>query len=196
MAGNIIDNAPFSRLPRGLLDFLGVKAFGRYPNTMDARVMPTMDLLQWIGEMNAEIFLLSNVGGLVTGSPGIVYWTTEPAQFITGGISAVPNDEAWIVWAMTARANYTTAGDLLNFGLCFLPTGNLGAVRTPPQVQLGATSGNAGAAAANATGTYTVTLSLPIFLPPGTQFAIQAFNITKAVANNYNGAMTVSRFKV
>lgn len=75
---------PLTIRPVGLLDFLSIQAGGRYPQHLLEDLQPTMDLMRWFHDAQAEV-VNNNTAGLLSG-PG------------SAGVGfTVPAGEAWLV---------------------------------------------------------------------------------------------------
>lgn len=81
--------APLNRIPRGLLDFFGIKSGGRNPQVLTEQLLPTYELNDWYNEAAATEFQAS--------LPLIVANTNSGFSTFTG--LDVPPDQVWIVRA-------------------------------------------------------------------------------------------------
>lgn len=108
-----------NRLPRGLLDFLGIRSGGRYPQQLSEQLLPMMDLGSWY--KSANVFQLQCVGetAVANTNAGLFTFITPTPAFAT---FTVPQDEVWIVlpgswigWSMTATAGIVYQASLVAF---------------------------------------------------------------------------------
>lgn len=107
-----------SKLPLGLLDFLGIKSFGRYPFNFGDQISPTWDLFQHT--VNA------NLSGAVDAAPVALVG----AQFNPSTI-VVPQDEIWHVPAYGSSNEFVTAaGEAVSGYLAMSQVTNPGGTRT------------------------------------------------------------------
>jgi hypothetical protein len=121
------------RIAPGLVGFLGIKNVGRgNPLTLSEVLSGTL-------ELNELYFKSAAVGASVNvAAPALGY---NALTILMQGVnfSAVPNDEAWIVWEAHARTAALTAGQIIQFAHCYTS-----GIEGGPTVQVGDLS-NAGA---------------------------------------------------
>jgi len=84
---------PINRLPQGLLDFLGIRAGGRNPQTLTEQLLPTLDLLRWYKDSQQFLSHLSLSALVANQNAGILPLTNLPG--LNSGL--VPQNEAWIL---------------------------------------------------------------------------------------------------
>jgi len=74
-------------LPSGLLGFLQLKNGGQFPQTLNAQLQPTFDLLEWYAQLNAEtIFSVSQNAAVNASSQSLSF-----PEFV------VPNGQVWFL---------------------------------------------------------------------------------------------------
>lgn len=98
--------APISKLPLGLLGFLGIKSFGQYPNSLGSQISPGLDLLGLFSGAHAE----HANGGAVNAAAG--YNTVA---------LTVPQNEIWYVTMAHAVATLG-AGTAITMQLAVQPS--------------------------------------------------------------------------
>jgi len=154
---------PLTSRPEGLLDLLGLQNNGAYPQHLAyQQLVPTLDLLQWYLEAQAD-FINTTV-------------TPNSVGFHTGTDLTVPAGEHWVMLAATAVATTgatpstvcfartnSSGGSILTLGtygtggvagtLTVCRTDNLGPWLLRPSVQIGLLCAQLGTAVA-----FTVTL--------------------------------------
>jgi len=74
---------PLTVRPQGLLDFLSIQAGGRYPQHLGENLQPTIDLLNWYIDAQAETVTSGNIAQTSAGSANVGF--------------TVPAGEAWLV---------------------------------------------------------------------------------------------------
>jgi hypothetical protein len=107
-----------SKLPLGLLDFLGIKNFGRYPTSLADFIQPVWDMLEHTSAAN-----LTGTADTATALVGVNF---NPGS----GLVLVPQDELWYVPAYGSSAQFATAaGEALTAQFAMNATTNLGGSR-------------------------------------------------------------------
>lgn len=191
-----VTGAPFNRQPRGLLDFLGIKSFGEYPQTMGNEYRPTLDLLPWLQAVDQTYCTLTSSSSPIA-APGLAAFTTlrwtssGPVALPTaGGNITVPNDEYWLVmrylvgWTMTAAASQivdiapsmyipNVADDFV------LPCNQLGNKQSGTIVAGGA-----------------AVVTEPIFFPPGSAPTVTVMRVEISANATFFGRLALHRFRV
>lgn len=188
---------PLSRLAKGLLDFLGIKAGAWGPRYLDQQLQPVMELRDWYTEMYAQWFNVNTVGGHAAQAPGanLEFAGTSSDATINGtGVAIVPPDESWFVHELTYSYSFP-ALENGSFSIQLLTAGNLVATLEPPQLVTGQGTMAFATGAPAAGGRFTTSLARKMFWPPGTQFRVSS-NGTTALAGVIRCVGRVSRFKV
>lgn len=190
---------PLNRLPKGLLDFFGIKSGAWGPRTLGAQLVPTIELIDWYTEPYAQWF---NVGTAVPAAaapvgpgPAIEFaGAVSDATMQTGGVCIVPTDETWYMHEFTAGYSFP-ALENGRFSIELLTAGNLTSTLNPPQQEQGLGTMPFATGAPAAGGRYLTSLVRKMFWPPGTQFRVQSLGVT-ALTGVIRGVGRVTRFKV
>lgn len=96
MASDLREFAKLTAIPGGLLDFLGIKNRGRYPESLSTQLLPVFSLLDMYAayqyeELNAQI--------------------TSDGSLSSYIAHTVPQAELWYVYTWSARSAPLTAGN-------------------------------------------------------------------------------------
>jgi hypothetical protein len=112
-----IGTAPLNTIPRGLLDFFGIKSFGQNPVHLQDRIQPTLDLLLWVAQTNAVYLEVPTIVLATANQPGgtVDFPSTQPQNLSVGGRLVVPQNEVWFVHEFVVKAIYNNAADLGEF---------------------------------------------------------------------------------
>jgi hypothetical protein len=163
----------FSKLPLGLLGFLGIKTGGAYPQFLGDSIQPTWDMLEMLSGVHVES------GATVAAAP---------AAAAFGSYHLVPQNEVWYVRHYSARAT-TAAGEALAWHLAMQTPASGSALPVTHflsnQVSVGASVVIGQFAPANA---------MPMFVGPGTNFGIWTNTITGAPS--ITTSMLLNRFPI
>ena len=161
----LLNDAPLNKLPQGLLDFFGIKSFGRYPQFLEQRVQPMIDLWQQYAETNC---LIVSGGGIIDTSVSAIaieITSTTPVNLSNGTSITVPNDEAWYIPRMSIGYSFgLLAGQSARFGVRLT---NENQVVWPAMLTTGYDTSDAAIVRAGQ-----VSLIDPIFLRPGTRVSV------------------------
>lgn len=144
--------APLNRQPEGLLDFLGIKNAGRYPQTLGEQLTPVWDLQNWYLQFNSDlVFSRLITFPAATGAVNEAAYGIGPTTPIALPTPVLPNDvtvpqnEYWLLleadvhWVMAAGVNGDT-----DWGFRYSIT-NVATVYLPMSGLIGRTRGLAGA---------------------------------------------------
>lgn len=93
-----MSGAPLNQQPTGLLEFLGIKNGGKYPQTFGEQLSPQWNLENWYLTQRAQLLT-------VNGTVAAVGYTLA---------FQVPQNAVWFVWNMATRA-LTAAGEAITF---------------------------------------------------------------------------------
>lgn len=192
-----LEQPPLNRLPKGLMDFLGIKSGAWGPRILGQQLGPSIELLDWYTEMYAQWFNVGTAGGHAATTPGTAIefaGATSDASIVTGGIAQVPADEAWYVHEFHASYSFA-ALENGQFGIQLTTAGNLTSTVSPAQAVLGLGTMAFATGAPAAGGRFVTALARKMFWAPGTQFRVESFGAT-ALAGVIRGVGRVSRFKV
>jgi hypothetical protein len=171
---NRVVPAAISKLPLGILGFLGIKNGGEYPREMAGFYQPQLELLSMLAGVHAEELHLVN--------------NALPAAGSTGAFSTplvVPNDQVWYVIAGGIRIT-TGAGEAWTGVVAIRQFGTASPNNIVPisdMVTVGASA--------------FVNLRLagaPIWLTPGTEVVTQTSTITGAPVSR--PALRFARFQI
>lgn len=159
-------NAPINRIPRGLLDFLGIRSGGRNPQQLTEQLVPTFDLRDWYLE-SQTIEVNGNLAGFAaTANAGFLSTTTTFPQNL--GACVVPSNEAWLLRAGSAyRWEFSLNAGQNHFGQLVIRNTTSQAFRYAPFNYGGYSQSDA----AYVRGGQTVTLS-DVWLHPGEQIQV------------------------
>jgi hypothetical protein len=80
---SVLPPPPLTVRPTGLLDFLSIQSGGRYPQHLAEDLVPTMDLMNWFLDVQAETIVGA---GVAQGGAGA-----------TGVSATVPSGEGWLI---------------------------------------------------------------------------------------------------
>lgn len=186
----VLGEARLNTLPEGLLDLLGIKSFGAYPNLLDTKVQPTIELLNSYlaaNSLEASINLI-NVG---SGGPGPVnVAATNPVDLGNGTSVTVPTGEVW--WIQHFGVRWNIPADANNYA-CFTPALSIGG--TAISLTSSSTGFTTGSAVAVRGGMSCI--EEPVIARPGTLFQIYSAG-SNVVAGNITvtGALRVARLRV
>lgn len=175
-------------LPEGLLDLLGIKSFGQYPNRLITQLQPTIDLGQMYltAESNDYSFTISNPGG-AAGQLGIT--ATFPINLSNGAALVVPSGEVWSVNEFSL--SWTTpagAGDCAHFVPMMQSQGNNGIALASYSSPFGTAPTIRGGWSA---------LARPVYCRPGSVLNIFTSGATIAAGNyTLNGCIRLARLTV
>ena len=150
-------NANISKLPLGLLGFLGIQAGGKYPSLLGDTIAPTWDLLNLLA------------GAHATGISGVAI-PNLAVGFNTVGL-VVPETEIWYVTMCHAVAA-TGAAEAASFALAVEPSVGA-AVGLTSNVIIGANEAS-----------WFATVYEPFWLSPGDDLGIQCSAFTGTVVGN------------
>jgi hypothetical protein len=169
-----IEGAPFSKLPLGLLAFLGIQNLGRYPNALDDAVYGELDLWGLFGAAHNEtLFDVSNaISALNFNQSSVAVPPTD-----------VPINEVWRVHEATFRL-FTSVGEAVTAALWVVSSTSFEAALTGPATL---------AASQQAHRTLSQMGTGPIWLPPGCAFGAMVDQFTGAP--NYHFTLHFTRFK-
>lgn len=126
---------PLNLQPAGLLDFLGIKNGGRYPQHLSTDLVPTLELLRWYVAANSiEIGSVSPAFQLVAneGTTTHLIAATQPVNFSVGGTLMVPQTEYWYIdrWSVNWFIN-AQAGASIRVVPVTTPAGGAPSIRVP-----------------------------------------------------------------
>lgn len=161
---------PLNRLPRGLLDFFGIKHGEWGPRTLSSQLVPTFDLLRWYLDTNAlEIAADPPALAVNSGSTGISITNTSPVNLSNGVDLIVPQNEYWIFLEASVQTIFSAAaGQTARTGLRSISSA--GQLFLWPMASGGY---DASVAAVQQAGwSYLIN---PVFVPPGSTIAIQVW---------------------
>lgn len=169
MNGNL-EKAPLNTLPLGLLDFLGIKSFGRYPDSLGTSIQPTIDVWQNLVQANDLIYstALTTLAADTSASDIDIPGPWAPIDIAAGGVTEVPSGELWyltawdVVWAMGTSAQFIDAVPVYR-------TPAAGSIE-PPCELMGFTTKSA---AAPATWSGARSLKQPVWLRSGTRLLVR-----------------------
>lgn len=174
----LLGDAPLNKLPQGLLDFFGIKSFGRYPQFLTDRVQPIIELWEMYSQTNSTVITASGEFTADDGAKAVEITSTSPVQLSNGLEVRVPNDEVWyisrasVVWTFDALA-----GQYAAFGLRFT---NEDIVLLPPLLNgVGFNTSDAGIGRGNS-----ASMESPIFLRPGTRISGTHYGVFGATPAN------------
>lgn len=108
------------RIPRGLLSFLDVKAGGDYPVNFITQLQPTLDLMRFYANGEAQHY---TAGGIAIGSTAsgtkLPFTNTTVTDLTNGANLIVPQNETWMLLDATTEMNFnlSTAGDIFDVAL-------------------------------------------------------------------------------
>ena len=171
--GGTLEDAPLNKLPSGLLDFFGIKSFGQYPQLLDTKLQPAIDLWNHYVAANAEDYVLATAGltgGVNNGYIPVTGITgsgdAAGAPYLVGGIWTVPNNELWYVQLASTYAQIgpDAAGANNTF-----KTG-IGAATNGFSLQLATLFTGWDTGHTSPARSHVSSLASPIFLPPGSTF--------------------------
>lgn len=160
------------RLPFGLLGFFDLKNGGQYPQDLDPRLGPTLDLTPWYLETNAEILAMPAALAIAAGNN-------------ISAVTIVPNTEWWYVADYFIQiADLLAAENLTAAPAFFVP--NTSWLMPTQALQL--YTGAAGA------GAFAIGGNVGKFLPPGTALALTAQILTGGAT--WQGAVRATRLRI
>lgn len=193
-----LEQPPLNRLPKGLMDFLGIKSGAWGPRILGQQLGPSIELLDWYTEMYAQWFNVATVGGHAAQAPGALLpfagATSDPTVINALGQLMVPADEAWYVHEFAAMYSFP-ALENGSFNLQLITQGNATSTLVPPQTVMGQGTMAFATGAPAAGGRFVTALQRKMFWQPGTVCSIES-NGTTALAGVIRGVGRVSRFKV
>lgn len=164
MAGPITTPPPLNRQPNGLLDFFGIKNGGRYPQVLDERLQPVVDLLRHYTELAAQVFVWSGTIAATQDASSTNIPTTLPTNLSVSSQLEVPNNEVWYIAA--AHIQWTMrANDSAQFNIA--DTDPFGAIPGYSRYWPMYLQGSAAAAAAPAVRRGISVLAQPVYVLPG-----------------------------
>lgn len=110
--------SPLNRLPRGLLEYLGIKAGGWGPRELSQVLQPVLELRDWYLNADAlEVVATLPAAGVfaATVAAGTIALTnTTTVDLVVAGNVTVPQDETWLIleascaWTFSANAGQST----------------------------------------------------------------------------------------
>lgn len=192
------DLTPLSRLPKGLLDFLGVKSGQWGPRVFGQQLIPQLDLVDWYTEPYAQWFNVGTAGGHAATGPGNSFefnGANSDPSVINQGVAIVPADECWLMHEFAVAYSFAALENAAGFSIELLTAGNLTSTLNPPQLVQGVGVMPFATGAPAAGGRYITSLARKMFWAPGTQFRVQSLGAT-ALAGVIRGVGRVSRFRV
>jgi hypothetical protein len=154
MNGALLTPATISRLPLGLLDFLGIKSGGTYPRDLSTTLASTWDML--------DLLAANHHSDIRNDTP------VNAPNLITPIPLVVPQTEVWYVPFFTVSAT-TIAAEAINGTV-----GVVGQGIPQPAFILGDSAGVGASITMNASTKY------PIWMGPGDQPAFRVNSITTA----------------
>lgn len=167
---------PLNTLPGGLLDLLGIKNGGRYPEYLQTELQPTLDLFDQYVAWIAHEFNLATAGTTGAVNSGFVNisgvtGTQDISSLLSGGVITIPQNE---VWYLQEGSTYTTLpAEATAFGRTMLSTTILGqASEGLPSFFQGYDTGVASGTRSNV-----CSVARSIWLRPGRQLFIQHFGM-------------------
>ena len=186
----VIQDSALNTLPEGLLDLLGIKSFGNYPNRLEGRVTPTLDLvMSYLAAKAIETSInLINTG---SGGPAPLNITaTNPVDLGDGVQVMVPFSEIW--WVQEYSVRWNIPADPANYG-CFAPALSIGGTG----IALATSTGGFTTGSATAVRGGFACIERPVVAKPGTLFQIYSAG-SNVVAGNITitGALRVARLRI
>lgn len=107
---------PINRIPRGFLDFFGIKGGDAIPRQINGGVAPTFDMFRWYADANSAEFRFVPTGSPFAGNNSSAYLpiaaTSGAGDITTGGELVVPQTEIWFV--LEGDIFWTTGADAAN----------------------------------------------------------------------------------
>jgi hypothetical protein len=185
-----VQDAPLNTLPEGLLDLLGIKSFGAYPNRLEGRVQPSIDLLQSYLAANS---LETSINLINTGSGGpapLNIAATNPVDIGDGTQVIVPQGQVW--WIQHFGVRWNIPADALNYG-AFAPAISMGGTGTPMTTVSGGFTQGSGTAVRGGW----ACIERPVIARPGSILQIYSAG-TNVVASNITltGSLRIARLRV
>jgi len=163
----------FSKLPLGLLGFLGIKTGGQYPQFLGDSINPSWDMLEILSGVHIES------GATVAAAP---------AAATFGSYHVVPQQEVWYVRHYSARAT-TAAGEALAWNLAMQTPASGSALPVTHMLSNQTTNG-----ASVTIGQFAPANAMPLFVGPGTIFGVWTNTITGAPT--ITTSMLLNRFSM
>lgn len=187
----LITDAPLNTLPEGLLDLLGIKSFGAYPNRLRGEVAPTIDLLQsYLAANSIEASI--NLINIPSGGPGVYNISaTNPVNLANAALQVVvPNGEVW--WVQHFGIRWNIPADAANYA-SFTPAISMGGTGTPVSTTMG---GFDTGAAAGVRGGWSC-IERPVIVRPGSLFQMFCGG-SNVVAGSITltGSLRIARLRV
>jgi hypothetical protein len=106
--------SPLNRIPRGLLEYFGIKSGEWGPRELGQVLQPVLELRDWYTNAEAlEVVATQPAGGVIgadTSANTVALTNTTPVDLVVAGNVVVPQDETWLIleaqcsWQFTAVA--------------------------------------------------------------------------------------------
>ena len=122
--------SPINRVPRGLLDFLGIRAAGRNPQTLSEQLIPTLDLNDWYKAADQLNVLFTLTALAADTNAGLLLIPATAPNITTLGTVKVPKDQIWI-FRRGCNVRWTFSSGVAT-GYCSLATANVTSGFTQP----------------------------------------------------------------
>lgn len=122
MAAPPLIGAPINTLPRGLLDFLGIKNMGANPRYLGNDVNSILDLWKFYRAQQERVVAMSGTSLAVLAGNGagahLDWAVTVPNDLTDGTRLTVPSNQIWWIEDYHARCTVNAvAGDFISLGL-------------------------------------------------------------------------------
>lgn len=191
--------SPINRAPTGLLDYLGIRAGGRQPQSLSEQLFPFIDLGEFY--KRAQQFEVAwTLASFVTDAAraALAIPSTSPVQLAPSGSVIVPSNELWILrasltgmrWTLTnggsvsmAKFAYGAQGPNASWFTVLPCTTGVGFDSIPAATPVNLAGG--------------CSLLNDVWLPPGTAVSVHCFGVELTAPSEVQlaGALSVVRLR-